>query len=363
MAKTLNNYFHLFSDCTPVKGYLRTVIIDFNEKTYFFIPNELNDVLSSLSKSDIKFVKKKFNNEFDAEIDGFCNNLILQNKGFYSQTKFNFPPLNKEWVIPYKISNIVLNLNINLGYNALPDFETDCLGIYINEYNEKTINELNSIIKKIKHNTLQFFITFKINNINLESIIKAFSKLSHLHLLFVNKNSTEIIGGVVVTYNHLENFINKDNLTINLKLYTESQKHNTYYNRKLFIGAKGEIKNSTEAPKIFGNINDLNQTDNILKIINSIEFQKYWFIHKDLIDVCKHCEFRHMCVDNRLPVQRNNKEWFMETECNYNPYIAKWQGEEGYKTLSECGITSNQDGFKINRKKLNAINKELLGND
>ena len=33
------------------------------------------------------------------------------------------------------------------------------------------------------------------------------------------------------------------------------------------------------------------------------------------------------------------------------------------KNIDECGITSNQDGFNINRKKINAINKKLWGDD
>jgi hypothetical protein len=59
-----------------------------------------------------------------------------------------------------------------------------------------------------------------------------------------------------------------------------------------------------------------------------------------------------MCVDNRIPKQTKVGSWYYETECNYNPYISKWKGEGGYKTLIECGIVSNENGFKINHKKL-----------
>jgi radical SAM protein with 4Fe4S-binding SPASM domain len=131
----------------------------------------------------------------------------------------------------------------------------------------------------------------------------------------------------------------------------------------LYIGKNGEIKNSPESLTIFGNINEIEKTDDVLRIINSTEFQKYWYVNKDSIDVCKQCEFRHMCVDNRIPKQRNIKEWYMETECNYNPFIAKWDYEEGYKTLLECGVVSNIDGFSVKNKKLKSINNELWGND
>lgn len=122
------------------------------------------------------------------------------------------------------------------------------------------------------------------------------------------------------------------------------------------------MKNAPGCQNSFGNINSLTSVE-IIEIVDSADFQKYWRIHKGLIDVCKHCEYRHMCVDNRVPVKRNEKQWYMTTECNYNPYIAKWKGEEGYRTLAECGVQSNEHGFRINRKKINQINKELWGDD
>ena len=170
--------------------------------------------------------------------------------------------------------------------------------------------------------------------------------------IFTSKKNYEI------THNKSLEFFN-----VNILLFTESQKHNTYFNRKLYIGVNGEIKNAPLTTEVFGNINILKKADDILKIIDSHEFQHYWYVHKGLIDVCKQCEFRHMCVDNRIPVKRNEKEWYMENECNYNPYIAKWKGEDGFKTLTDCGIKSDENGFKMNRKKLNAINRELWGDD
>ena len=150
MAKNKDTYFHLFSDCVTVKGFTQSIIIDYNQQSCFFIPNDLNDILSALNKHEIKTVKAKLNNKFDSELDNFCNTLINQNKGFYSQTKSNFPPLNKVWVVPYKITNIIIDINNSLSYNALMNFEIDCLGVNIYEYSTNTINELNLITEKIR---------------------------------------------------------------------------------------------------------------------------------------------------------------------------------------------------------------------
>lgn len=63
-------------------------------------------------------------------------------------------------------------------------------------------------------------------------------------------------------------------------------------------------------------------------------FSDLWHINKDKIKVCKDCEYRYMCVDNRIPIKEAEGEFFFSTECNYNPYIGKWRGEPGYKKLS-----------------------------
>jgi hypothetical protein len=68
-----------------------------------------------------------------------------------------------------------------------------------------------------------------------------------------------------------------------------------------------------------------------------------------------------MCVDNRVPIKRKKDEWYHKTECNYNPYIAKWQEEEGYKTLEECGVVSDENELQINHKQLEEINTQLWG--
>jgi radical SAM protein with 4Fe4S-binding SPASM domain len=146
---------------------------------------------------------------------------------------------------------------------------------------------------------------------------------------------------------------------INKTLYEEARNCHTYFNRKMYIGPNGEIKNAPETDQVFGRIQDLKSGSQFKEIISSPDFQKYWFVHKEIIDVCKDCEFRYMCVDNRVPVERNNLEWYHITECNYNPYIAKWSHEKGYHSLLECGVISNETDFSIDHTRIAAINAQL----
>lgn len=70
--------------------------------------------------------------------------------------------------------------------------------------------------------------------------------------------------------------------------------------------------------KSFGNIKNI---DDLLSIISLVEFQKYYHMTKQKINIFKDCPFKLMCVDGRL----NNKSWFHKEECNYTSYTGKWK--------------------------------------
>jgi len=153
----------------------------------------------------------------------------------------------------------------------------------------------------------------------------------------------------------------KERMVITMTLFCESQSRHNYFNRKLHIAKDGAIGNAPETSGRFGNMNDIRDGQEMIAIVERPEFQTYWRVSKEMIDVCKECEFRFMCMDNRIPQPRASETWFHEKECPYNPYICKWKGEEGYRTLAECGVVSNAEGFSIDHERIAAINTELWG--
>lgn len=142
-------------------------------------------------------------------------------------------------------------------------------------------------------------------------------------------------------------FVCREHINSDHSLYLESLHRHSYFNQKLHIETNGNLKNTPETDWVIGNLNDNKVLEELPSRIAQSEFQRYWKVTKDSCDVCKDCEFRYMCVDNRLPIKRNSNEWFHASECNYNPYLGKWLGEEGYSSLSECGIISDEHGFHI----------------
>ena len=76
-------------------------------------------------------------------------------------------------------------------------------------------------------------------------------------------------------------------------------------------------------------------------VIKTDEVKKKWNINKDRLLVCKDCEYRYMCVDSRYPIEIGDNQWKFNSECHYNPYIAKWKGEEDYITVEEWLYKNN----------------------
>ena len=98
---------------------------------------------------------------------------------------------------------------------------------------------------------------------------------------------------------------------------------------------------------------------NRVKYLKYKKFREYWHVNKNDTLVCSHCEFRFICIDNRIPAQTKDKIWYYRQECAYNPYIGKWREEEGFRSLLDCGITINDKGLKINQQKLSLANKQI----
>jgi hypothetical protein len=236
--------------------------------------------------------------------------------------------------------------------------------------NEKEIERIISIFSNSTLRSIEVSFQNEKQDVKIdfcENLIDKFPRIKRVYIHNATINSVKkyyndcfLISRKTVFIGFKNNFTqSKDYFSLNNLTFIESQEHHTYFNQKLYVGEKGEIMNAPECEETFGNINDIKEAEELKKIIATPEFQKYWFVHKELCDVCKDCEFRHMCVDNRLPFQRKDGSWYHKIECNYNPYICKWKNEEGYKTLEECGVISNENGFSINHKKISTINKVL----
>lgn len=337
--------FILFSDCIPVKGVNRSVICDTKNNHYYFIPNSLFDILEKYNGKTISNIKKDFNNEYDEIIDEYFDFLIKNKLIFFNSNPKYFPKINLRWNSPSKITNAIIDFDsIDHDFKALlPQFEVlKCSYVQLRFYKKKHLDVLNEIIKYINDYksrivSIDFILPYDAN-FTIDDLKLLVTENSRIHsIILYNAPEDKSYASVFQNMGYLllvkRNILNEKHCGIinteyfysNINLLSESQTHNTCLNRKISIDKEGNIKNCPSMTQSFGNIKDTT-----LEIaLQHPDFKRYWNITKDQIEVCKDCEFRHICTDCRAYTERThfNKDIDVSKplKCGYNPYTNEWE--------------------------------------
>jgi SPASM domain peptide maturase of grasp-with-spasm system len=345
MKKTV---FKLFSDCIPVRGFRQSAIYDLGRNNYTIIPNDLHEILTKFDGETLLYIKNYYS-ENDDILDEYFNFLYTQEYIFWCDKKdiINFPLLNLEWDYPGNISNSIIiiynNCNFDLHKTISELSYLGCRDIILHFKSQIEINYVITILeifKKYPFHHIEIFIPYfdELNNIDILKDICFNNTTIHKMIIydapFENKIYSEMLfWNIIYSTKQILNYdyIAKNSFSINIRTFSEAQKYNLFFNRKLIISSLGYILNSINTDD--GKYNICNKT---LKDVIKIDgIKKKWNINKDRLLVCKDCEFRYMCIDSRDPIEIGDNRWEFNTECNYNPYIAKWQDEEGYITVEE----------------------------
>jgi SPASM domain peptide maturase of grasp-with-spasm system len=334
--------FILFADCIPVKGFSRSIICDTKNNSYHFIPNGLYEILEKYNGKTIDNVKKDFNHEYDDVIDEYFNFLIDSNFIFFNSNPDLFPKISLEWSSPSDITNIIVDYESTIHDldGLLPQFETlKCSNIQFRFFEKISLSFVRSMAKTIDDEksrviSIDFILPYDddfvkeelddllLNNPRIHSIVLYSSPFTVSYdslkkgnemgyLMYVEKN--------IIDEKHC-GIVNEEYFYSNIKLFSESQHHNSCLNGKISIDKDGNIKNCPSMAQSFGNIKDTT----LEEALNYKDFKKYWNISKDQIEVCKDCEFRHICTDCRAYVEEPENQYSKPLKCGYNPYTNEW---------------------------------------
>lgn len=374
MAKpTKDKYFSLFANCIPIAGWTRTTIYDLQMNRYKTVPLFLQNILISSKSKPLKALLQSLKVNERKYVLEYIELLVEEGFGFFTNNPESFPDLPLDWDRPTIISSAIIDctgqkINTPRIGELITKLYCEVVQIYIKD-NFTGLEELLTGLDNSWVKSIEIFTEFNSNNDEIIAICNKHDRVSVVHFMqspegykYEGKSSYKVIYDEIKEDIHslLNNAEERKMFILNISFFTESLKYNPYFNRKIYIQSDGAIRNALESDKIIGDINK-QSTSQLIKEIKKKTNQKYWYAHKGITDVCKDCEFRNMCFDNRLPEKRKDGSWFHKSECDYNPYIGKWKGEEGYRTLNESSITSSKTGFSIDYDKVNKINQELWG--
>lgn len=334
-------YFKVFSNCIPVKGFRRSLICDLQKNKFDFIPNELFNILQTKEGSTIDELIREYGKENRQIINEYFEFLTEKEYIFWCEDKEElsfFPTLNMQWDAPSIISNAIIDILDIEFYNFDSIFaqleELGCMDIQLRCFKNidiKKIHEqlkcsegtrIKSIVLFLKYDDRAPFTEYEELLSNHPRIVKLIIHSSPDEIAKKNTSGNPLILYIEQYIESSNNcgIINPSYFTTNIPVFTESQQHNTCLNRKISIDINGEIKNCPSMTKSYGNI----KTTTLGKAIDKPGFKDLWYIHKDQIETCKDCEFRHICTDCRAFIKDSNNVYSKPLKCGYDPYTAVW---------------------------------------
>lgn len=329
-----NKYFKFYASCIPVKGSKRGIIYDFRRGSIYYIPNTILEILDEYSTKMVSDLFRDYESQFEL-LQKYFDFLIENELIFFTNDLVNFPDLDKKFIKPFDVDIVLLEID-NFDSIKIDLFQSQklsligCSELVLISHNNSvnSLSEILLMLDKSRIKTVTFFVDYKY--IILETLNELSLKYLRLREIIIYnspKNSTNrSTNNISYTTENIENILtNKvsqtDDFVLTIDAYLESQNHNLFYNRRIYIDNDNNIKHS---------IDELNKypmtgNQNLLDILIKNEFKKLWSINKNRIEVCKDCEFRYVCPDNRIPILKEKDLYSHMSECNYNPYTNKWK--------------------------------------
>ena len=333
--------FKLFTCCFPTAGSERSLVCDVQRQNYQYIPSALYEILTEHDGKTLNEVKKAYNNEYDEVIEEYFEHLEQEEYIFFTDTPQYFPKMDLRWEEPFKITNAIIDIDANshdLPWTHLIN-EFEKLGskhIQIRSFSDKPLSFFEDILLKCENKrvvSVELVIKYQ-KGFDKQLLFDFCNKHARVSVIYAHTAPTndalhiseQGMGHILFTTDEITSsnhcgIISPDYFTINIKTFTEAQKHNTCLNRKISIDTEGYIRNCPSMKEHYGNIKDTTLQEALVHP----DFKKYWFVNKDQISVCKDCEFRYICTDCRAYVENPEDMYSKPLKCGYNPYTCEWE--------------------------------------
>ena len=337
MMKNDDENWFLFQNCIPVKGAIRSIVYDLQRNTFFYIPNQLYEIIKNGKLPSINFLLNEYGHENLTTIKEYYN-LLIENESIYQTDNPEFfPELSMTYEKSGLVDNAIIDRNKNSKFLVTPIFDQleglGCHHLELRFYDCVDFQYLKDLFFVLKNRVFSSILILLKHNPEI-------SRENYFELLSLNSRIVSLTIHGTPELNTEENYHNRlyflqeeikdsnccgiisfQTFQLNIEMFSESQQFNNCLNRKISIDVSGDIKNCPSDIMKFGNIANTTLQNALL----NKNFYKKWGVKKDEIEVCQDCEFRYMCSDCRIYIKDDSNVFSKPLKCNYNPYIGKWE--------------------------------------
>jgi SPASM domain peptide maturase of grasp-with-spasm system len=339
----MKGYYKLFPHCIPVKGRSRSIICNLHDETFFFITNDLFDILQMHDILYAPELVKKFGIQNEETINEYI--LVLYRNGCLfelnsKESSLFFPKFNLEFHQPSILDNAIIDIDSKTDLSTILSklVSVGCRAFLLrifHDFNYNNLKEILGFFNGIDILHIDLFIS-SANNIEDHLFAELFHSQLRLNSIVIFSCANEctkkieykdgVLGYLIKSSKKFYPsqhcpIIDPSVFIINIPHFTESIKYNNCLNKKIYIDITGNIRNCPSMQEVFGNIKSVE----LKKFLESNEsFKELWGVKKDLIKVCFECEFRYICSDCRAFVEDPSDIQSKPLTCGYDPETGKW---------------------------------------
>lgn len=331
----------LFSNCIPVKGAARSVIVDLQRSEMFFIDNYLFDILQDTRTRPWKSIRDDFDVDSQGMLDEYVEFLESNELCFRTEQPERYPPLNMEWNSPAVITNAIIDARAHSSH-PWEDLLDQLAGLgcrdiqirFFEKVETSTIEHILHLLQNSYIKSIEFILPYQqaFTRKYLNQLVEQHVRIKTIALHTAPKDELirEGSGSGMENIIFLQQPINShhhcgiiSSIYFNIgepRTFAEFRHFNSCLNRKIGIDEDGEIRNCPSMKTSYGNIS----THRLHDVISD-QFKEVWGINKDQITTCSQCEFRYVCSDCRAYTANPEDPFSKPEKCGYDPYTMEWK--------------------------------------
>lgn len=294
-------FFRLYAHTIPVRGRERSALYDLQHGHVLRIPNACYDLIMQFRTHPIGVVERMQPEETVGWVEQYVRYLLSRDAGFLTDEPERFPELDLTWQTPHSLQTAIIGYafgqydlwlvlrqldrlrcqHLELRLDGGPE-DLEQLPEQLTEFDDAAFR---TITLFIRHQPLLSRTRFveglyeqcrKIDRIVVYDCPEDERKPKTEHVLYTGKSLEEMRP-------------QQPRYIINLNYFSECQRFNPFYNRKVCIDQRGEIRNSLGQPRSFGNV----RTCAIEEVIGQPDFQELWHVSPDQIEDLRDSELRY----------------------------------------------------------------------
>jgi len=297
-------YFKLFAHNILVEGDQRCAVYNLQQKDLQLIPPVLYDIAMLLADKTVEEVQQIISPDRPDFFQKFIQYLLDKDLGFLTDTPEQFPSLSLEWDFPNHILNAIAVRDQDSTYdfemliNQLDELLCKHLEIRLldKQLDAVQIRDLLNPISKKTFRTVSLLLndSEKLDEKDLTDIYQSFPKIDQMLVFNSSKsNPKERAENIFFSAKSMQDCLTEaraaDKPFVNIDYFIEAQYYNPFYNRKVCIDEKGNIKNDLMLESHHGNL----QTSLLTEVVRTAAYQKLWHAKPDKIEGIKDSPLRY----------------------------------------------------------------------